>query len=408
MIKLLIIMECVSGIKLRDILLDNGKWWRFFLKHHQLIRPSIISNVLKILVCRTSFLGYNLFICQKCLKSIKTPHSCKSRFCSSCGKKATDNWIKTAFNTLPKTKWQQITLTMPDKLWDFFWLNRYLMGEVPKIAPAIIKQLAEKDGFLPGIFLAIHTFGRDLKRNFHIHLSTTIGGLCLPHCDSYVEAAYFHHQTVKNMWRYRVINLLRAEFKEGKLKLPRKLKHLKTDSAFRSWTGQFYHSDWVVELGQQSKNMKVNVDYLGKYLKRPPIGETRIKHYDGRSVTFEYLDHYTDTKQTLCLPVLDFIARLVSHIPDKHFRNIRYYGFLSNRTRGKLLPKVYQFLAMKKVIAKKVYINWRQMMLNMFQRDPLKCPLCKTTMELGNIVFPLPILLTDVHKKIAHGYYPLL
>ena len=24
-----------------------------------------------------------------------------------------------------------------------------------------------------GIFLAIHTFGRDLKKNYHIHLSTT-------------------------------------------------------------------------------------------------------------------------------------------------------------------------------------------------------------------------------------------
>jgi hypothetical protein len=276
------------------------------------------------------------------------------------------------------------------------------------IAATIIKELAEKDGFLPGIFLAIHTFGRDLKRNFHIHLSSTVGGLCLPDYNSYVETAYFHHKTVKNMWRYRLINLLREEFKKGKLKLPPNLKHLKTDSAFRSWTGQFYNSDWVVELGQQSKNMKVNVEYLGKYLKRPPIGETKIKHYDGQSVTFEYLDHYTDTKQRLSLPVLEFIARLISHIPDKYFRNIRYYGFLSNRTGGKLLPKVYQFLAMNKVISKKVYISWRQMMLNIFKRDPIKCPLCNITMELGNIVFPLPIPLTDAHEKIAHGYYPLL
>ena len=48
------------------------------------------------------------------------------------------------------------------------------------------------------------------------------------------------------------------------------------------------------------------------------------------------------------------------------------------------------------------------MMLNIFKRDPIKCPLCNITMELGNIVFPLPIPLTDAHEKIAHGYYPLL
>ena len=53
-------MEYVSGsgIKLRDIFLDNGNWWKLFLLHRDLIRLSIIINVLKLLVCRTSFLGY--------------------------------------------------------------------------------------------------------------------------------------------------------------------------------------------------------------------------------------------------------------------------------------------------------------------------------------------------------------
>jgi len=401
-------MEFVSGIKLRDILLDNGNWWKFFLKYHHLIRASILDNVLKVLVCRTLFLGWSLFECLKCGKTIKTPHSCKSRFCSSCGKKATDNWIKNSFNTLPKTKWQHITFTIPGKLWDLFWVNRYLMGEAPIIAAHIIKQLAEKDGFLPGIFIAIHTFGRDLKRNFHIHLSTTVGGLCLPDYHSYRQSAYFHHKPIKKMWRYRLINLLRTEFQKGKLKMPPKLKHLKTIKEFSSWTSQFYSTDWVVELSEQSDNMKINVEYLGKYLKRPPIGETRIKNYDGKQVTYEYLDHYTDKKVLMSLPVLEFIARLVTHIPDKHFRIIRYYGFLSNRLRGKLLPKVYDFLKMKILITKKVYISWRQMLLNIFKYDPIKCPICGTIMKMIDIELPFQIPLANMHEQIANGYYPLL
>ena len=106
-------MEYVSGIKLRDIFLSNGNWWKLFIKHRDLIRISIIVNVLKLLVCRTSFLGYHVFICPKCHRSIKAPHSCKSRFCPSCGKKATDDWIKTSFNSLPNTTYQHITFTMP-------------------------------------------------------------------------------------------------------------------------------------------------------------------------------------------------------------------------------------------------------------------------------------------------------
>ena len=401
-------MEHVSGIKLKDILLDNGNWWKFFLKHYKLIRISIVINVLKVLVCRTSILGYGLYSCPNCKKTIRTPHSCKSRFCSSCGKKATDNWIKNAFNTLPKTKWQHITFTIPSVLWDFFRVNRSLMKKVPPIAANIIKELAAKDHFLPGIFLAIHTFGRDLKRNFHIHLSTTVGGICLPDRLSYIENAYFHHRPVKNMWKYRILTLLREEFKKGKLKMPPKLRHIKTYSAFNSWTSLLYEKDWVVELSQQSDNMKINVDYLGKYLKRPPIGETRIKNYDQKTVTYEYLDHYTNTKETLSLPVFDFIARLVTHIPDKYFRNIRYYGFLANRTRGKLLPKVYQFLAMKKIISKKVYTSWRQMLLDIFKRDPLKCHVCQSRMEFEKIVLPLPAPIINFHEQIANGFYPLL
>lgn len=354
-------MEYISGIRLRDIFLDNGNWWKFFVAHTQLIRISIIDNVLKMLVCRTSFLGYHLFTCPTCGKQKKAPHSCKSRFCSSCGKKATDNWIKTRFNTLPHTTWQHITFTMDAQLWDFFWVNRYLMNKLPPIAAGIILELARKKGFLPGIFVAEHTFGRDVKRNIHLHLSTTTGGLSLSH-DKWISHAYFHHQTLKNRWKHRVITLLRNEFEAGKLKMPPALKHITTASTFSSWTAVLYQKTWVVHLNEQSDNMKANVEYLGKYLKRPPLGETRIQEYDGLSVTYKYLDHYTDTQETMRLPVLDFIARLVVHIPDRYFRNIRYYGFLSNRLSGKLLPIVYRLLKMNKAFAVKVSASWREML----------------------------------------------
>ncbi len=38
------------------------------------------------------------------------------------------------------------------------------------------------------------------------------------------------------------------------------------------------------------------------------------------------------------LSIEEFIGKFVSHIPDIGFRMIRYYRFLANRLRGKLLP----------------------------------------------------------------------
>ena len=388
-------MEYVStnGIKLRNVFLHNGNWWKLFVCRPQLISINIITNVLKLLVCRTAFLGFHFFICPRCTKSIKVPHSCKSRFCPSCGKKATDNWIKNSFNSFPHTTWQHITFTMPSQLWEFFWTNRYLMNLIPKISANIILTLSNQKKFLPGIFLAVHTFGRDLKKNIHIHLSTTIGGLSLSR-DSWLTGAYFFHDNLKKMWRYQVIDLLRIEFKKGRLKMPLHLKHIKSYETFSSWLSQFYSTDWVI--------------HLGKYLKRPPIGETRLKAYDGNTVTYEFLDHYSNTKQLLSLPVLDFLDRLISHIPDKNFRSIRYYGFLSNRLSGKLLPVVHNLLKMPKSSSKKVFTPWRKMIKDAFHFDPLKCPLCKTTMILVSIIYPSRSSLISMHKEIAHGAFPLL
>ena len=399
-------MEIVSGIKIRNILLDNGNWWKFFLKHRELIRTSIIINVLKVLICRTSFLGYHFYACPDCNNSIKVPHTCKSRFCSSCGKKATDNWIKTNFNTLPNTKWQHITFTMPDKLWCFFWLNRHLMGIIPAIAAKIIKKHSKQKGIIPGIFLAIHTFGRDLKQNIHIHLSTTIGGLSLNH-DKWIKNCYFPDSKLKNQWRYEIVKLLRDQFKKGNLKLPASLKHINSYHSFTSWTSQFYEVTWNVQLNKHSSNMKINLEYLGKYVKRPPIGETRIKNYNGKDVIYQYLDHYTNTTHNMTLPAHDFIARLICHIPDKHFRIIRYYGFLANRVRGSLLPIVYSFLNMKKHITN-VYITWKEMTISYLKEDPLYCSLCNKEMILCSIVLPPPIKPIDEHKKIANGFYSIV
>ena len=57
-------------------------------------------------------------------------------------------------------------------------------------------------------------------------------------------------------------------------------------------------TSWVVHFSMPSDNHYRNVTYLGRYLMRPrpPIGETRIKSYDGHQVTFEYFDHHQKTK----------------------------------------------------------------------------------------------------------------
>ena len=109
-------------------------------------------------------MGYHHYVCPKCKKGIKVPHTCKSRFYSSCGKKATDDWIKTKFNTLPDTTWQHITFTMPEQLWTFFWINRYLMNKAPTDSCKYNKTTIKTKWFHPRYLFSCPHFRTRLKK----------------------------------------------------------------------------------------------------------------------------------------------------------------------------------------------------------------------------------------------------
>jgi len=132
-----------------------------------------------MLSCGLLVRGYALYECSNsdCSHTKKVAFSCKSRFCPSCGKKATDQWIETQQAVLPHTEWQHITFTMPSQLWVLFQYNRALLNQLSPLAAKTVQTVAHKKPCLPGIFTALHTFGRDLKWNVHVHLSVTRGGL---------------------------------------------------------------------------------------------------------------------------------------------------------------------------------------------------------------------------------------
>lgn len=391
------LLELIKGKKIRDILLDKQNWWNFFTQYADLIRIDIVTNILKVLTCGTHFIGYQLFVCDTCMHMKAVFHSCKSRFCSSCGKKATDNWISKQLQILPQTPWQHITFTFPKELQPLFWLNRNLFNMLMPIPAQLITKHAKRMGIIPGIFVAMHTFGRDLKQNLHFHLSTTLAGLS---CDKtkWMKRFRFHRQSlrlIKQEWATCVINILRTQYQEGQLKLPKTMA-AETFLAFLD-----RQTSWVVHFSTPSDNHHRNVTYLGRYLMRPPIGETRINAYDGHQVTFEYFDHHHKTRASLTVPVFDFIKRLIRHIPDRYFRVVRYYNWLSNRTRGQYLPFVYN--ALKQIAKKAVKLSWRILLMKTFGSDPLQCPHCQNIMRLTHHVFAYPIkTLKTKHQLISN------
>ena len=378
-------------------------WWRYFQKYQHTLRPAIIDNVIAMLSCGLIVRGYALFECSnsECHHSKKVAFSCKSRFCPTCGKKATDQWIATQQAVLPQTPWQHITFTMPSQLWQLFKLNRSLLGQLSPLAAKPLLTVAGQKNALPGIFTALHTFGRDLKWHVHIHLSVTLGGLTHDHRDW--KKLYFPKAAIMPMWRYNIITLLRQCYQRGELTLPPYLqKRCPTAADFNAWLDSHYQKTWIVHCAKTTKSPRHNVNYLGRYLKRPPLAQSRLLHYDGQTVIFDFLNHATGTHQSALYGAEAFIARFVQHIPDKGFRMIRYYGFLAHRVRSKLLPKVYELIEPPEDEPKTV--RWPTLLQQSFGLDPLQCILCQSPLRLVKRVLGLSTAqLRPYHQPLALG-----
>jgi len=114
-------LETFSGnYTIKQIFKDN--WPDFLEKHKNDIRPSIIENVDKMMNCGDiDKMGYSRFSCPCCGDEKFVAHTCKSRFCNSCGKVMTDNWIKKAQSEFLNVPYYHIIFSPPCELW---WLFR--------------------------------------------------------------------------------------------------------------------------------------------------------------------------------------------------------------------------------------------------------------------------------------------
>jgi hypothetical protein len=355
----------------------DNTWEKVLWEHAGSFSLWQITCVERMLACGTNLMGAKHYDCGNgnCPHTKVICQSCKTKACSSCGTKSTEQWIATQMEVMPDCEHQHITFTMPSELWPIFETNPKLLNDLFSLAANTLLNWAKKHGLEVGIFGALHTYGRGLNWHPHIHLSVTRGGLDENHC---WQPIYFKKKHVESHWRLGLITLLRKKFSE---------LNLSTESTwhiydYRQWSiflDRQYQRYWNVHFSKKTKALKQTVNYLGRYLKRPPISASRLRHYSGGTVAFKYLDHRDGEYKTKVLTQKEMILRYVSHIPQHHFKMVRYYGFLSNRKRGRLLPLVY--LALDKESANKAEtLSYAKLYKGLTRNDPYQCILCGNRM----------------------------
>ncbi|MGU4650863.1 transposase, partial [Escherichia coli] len=122
---------------------------------------------------------------------------------------------------------------------------------------------------------------------------------------------------------------------------------------------------FYVHAPKQKGNVKKQLGYIGRYIRRPAIALNRIKEYDGQYVEFSYVDKADGKEKTERITVEEFISRIIRHIPDENFKTIRYYGIYSRRIKSlcKKIVTAWQKEARKWIAKAKRIVkrrNWRE------------------------------------------------
>nr|WP_250648591.1 transposase [Serratia marcescens] len=220
----------------------------------------------------------------------------------------------------------------------------------------------------------MHTYGRQLNQHPHIHVSVTRGGLDVKH--NVWRQLFFKKKDVEQIWRNAVIYLLRdnyAGINPGSLP---GLGHIRNEDRWHRYLHAQYHRAWKVHFAKKTRGAWRSMKYLGRYLKHPPVAASQLRHYRGGTVVHQNYDHRTQQYKRQKISQEEMLQRYISHIPTRHFKMVRYYGFLANRKRGQLLPKVYDELSMT-VRDKPKRPGFAVLMKGFLGTDPYQCILCK-------------------------------
>jgi len=78
------------------------------------------------------------------------------------------------------------------------------------------------------------------------------------------------------------------------------------------------------------------LDYLGRYVFRVAITNSRLEEIEHGQVTFRYRDNRSQEMRRITLPAEEFIRRFLLHVLPRGCAKVRYYGIWSGSCRKRL------------------------------------------------------------------------
>jgi hypothetical protein len=352
---------------------DLGTVIRTFLP--ELVKHKGVSKhqfkVLRALAnCRTTEMGGSAMACSDCGEVHYVLHSCRNRHCPRCQGIDKELWIEDRKQELLPVKYFHVVFTVPHHLLELFRFNKKVMYDLLFEKSWETLCLFAKDqqwlGAQSGAIGILHTWDQQLNLHPHVHFIVPAGGID--------KNGQWKHSKQNGDFLFDVKQMSEV----FSARFAKKLRKLKMQGKIVKLVPKdLIPKPWVVYAKQAFGSPHSVIEYLGRYTHRVAISNARILKVTQTDVTFSWCDRKNGyQKKNETISGVDFLERFIDHIVPPFFRRIRYFGFLSTRSKTHSIEQIREDLGVE-IDDKKPQLTRAQVLQQRFgERSILNCKNC--------------------------------
>ena len=397
--------QATALYRLLESLYDRVKllWEEQYEARYGYWRGLVDEAVARYLDCGVLECGFARIFCDACRHEFLVAFSCKGRgLCPSCAaKRGAELALFLQDEVLAPVDHVQWVFTLPKMLRPCFLYDRELLGELCRAAYETVFELMAAAvppdvRVRPGLVAVVQTFSSELRWNPHIHALASRGAW--DEQGRWIPLSQIDTRAAELMFRHKVLRFL---LNAGRIDEHRVALLL-------SWT---HHTGFSVDNSVTLEHEDGHaLQRLTRYLMRAPVSLNRLSwdekaeevHYRSRRGHDNPSGH---TRSEERFDPLDFVARVLMHIPAPRLHSIRYYGYYASVVRARrrreacpeaneTSPESGESGADFQVPAKReLSRRWADLIRRTYQVDPLSCPRCGQPMRILSFITQRPVIL---------------
>jgi hypothetical protein len=278
--------------------------------------------------CRSAEMGGHLHACGSCGTRGFHFHSCNHRSCPQCGKDATAQWVERQLGKRVGAPYFMVTFTLPEELRPLFFTpqSKDIYQLFFAAASSALSDTLANPKWLgaqtSGFTMILHTWNQRL--HFHPHLHCIVPGAGIDAAGRVAAVKNANFLVPQPALR----NVFRARFRDG-------LADLAKEHDLPAIEPATWQKDWGVHLQPFGSGQNI-IKYLGRYVCRTAIGDSRIVSVTDTHVSFRYKDRANgDASRVETLEGAEFVKRYLRHVLPRGLRAIRYHGFCHPAAKAK-------------------------------------------------------------------------